>query len=126
MKKSIFAIAALATGMAFAACGNTGKGGDADSTKNDAQQNTEEVKKDGDCCKEAKSSDECCGEAKDGLCDEYNKGKDAVENAIEKGQKTVENAQKTVDQVKQDVNQVKKDAENVKNAAEQLRKSIQN
>lgn len=125
MKKSIFAIAALAMGMAFAACGNTGKGGDADSTKNDAQQNTEEVKKDGDCCKEkeAKPADDCC---KGGLSDEYNKGKDAVENAIEKGQKTVENAQKTVDQVKQDVNQVKMDAENVKNAAEQLRKSIQN
>lgn len=117
MKKSIFAIAALAMGMAFAACGNTGKGGDADSTKNDAQQNTEEVKKDGDCCKEAKSSDECCGEAKDGLCEKYNEGKEAVQNAIEKGQKAVENVQSTVDQVKQDV-------ENTKAAAEKLQQTV--
>lgn len=144
MKKSIFAIAALAIGMTFAACGNTGKGGDADSTKN-AENTTEEAKQ--ECCEENEEKD-CCAdlkeleapkaedfateeEYKDALskyeakvAEKYNEGKEAVENAIEEGQQAVENVQNKIDEAKQTVDQVKQDAENLKNAADQLQKSV--
>ena len=143
MKKSIFAIAALALGMTFAACGNSNKGGEAaegqeNQTEEQAAENAEAVQvteepvapkaEDFKTPEEFEAAVNKYNElkaqyeaGKQAVTDKIQEGVEAVENVKENVEQKVEAGKQAVEQVKQDVDQVKKDAENVKNTVEGLK-----
>ena len=135
MKKSIFAIAALAMGMTFAACGNSGKGGDADSTKKDqpaAEQQAQQPAQQESSVEFKEGSEEIFteelpnSEKLTDAVDKYNEGKEVVDQTVQKAQETVEAVQNKIDEGKQAVENVKQDAENTKKNIVALGNAVKN
>ena len=149
MKKSIFAIAALAMGMTFAACGNSSKSGDADNAQDANQEQQAEQKEEAPAAEEETTKEDVAEfqvpEAPnvEGLSEEeaakvmaeynaqvaalkagYEAQKQAAAEKLEEAEAAVESVQEKMEEGKQTVEQVKQDAENLKNAAEQLGSSV--
>lgn len=136
MKKSIFAIAALAMGMTFAACGNSGKGGDADSTKKDqpaaeqqAQQPAQQETKSSADLQELQEPNPADFETEEAYMDalakykaevmaKYNEGKEAVEEKVEDVEEIYNEGMDTYESAKEE-------AENIKKAAEDMQKALE-